>query len=313
MCFLIIAILYCYDKHFPLHFWNHVGRGFKVPNATFPHICRRPFSSGFAMPKRSDDRGVSSACFSSPSVLRGDKIPTWSGSIIVSISKILGAVGVGWTWDSWRDGNNLENWFLPHNFSSADGVCITISLFTYGLGLLALWLYRKDKMTCCRFRVIYCPPLLLSMSRARSRTSAASRSFSNPSYIRNDGMCAIWRSSVLSLMFERTRRGYLYDVPFAVTLVLKCSIVIAMMDAGCCIDDGGVSTFGHPIFGPPSPLSMTYWFSIVDDIAPIIRKSKPTPNTSRTFEKLGMLTRASLGIVLVFSSSGWTVSCFKNS
>ena len=80
--------------------------------------------------------------------------------------------------------------------------------------------------------------------------------------------------------------------------------VIVAMYAGWRIEDGRVSTFGHPRSCTPSLLSMMYCFAIVDDITSIIRKTKPTPNTSRTFYDLGMLTRASLGIVLAFRFSG---------
>ena len=49
---------------------------------------------------------------------------------------------------------------------------------------------------------------------------------------------------------------------------------------------------------------MTYVLAIVDGIAPIICEPNPMPHNSLTFDELGMLTIASLGIVLEFSFSG---------
>ena len=173
MCFLIIVILYCSDETFTPHCWNHVGRESKVPPTGFPHIFRRAFSLGVAIPKHSDAAEVSSDCFPSLSVLREDRIPDWSGRSLARSYEMSGDGGVGWTWASWRDGNNLANWFLTHFFASADGVCIMISLLTYGLGLLTLWLESKDKRNCCRYRVLYCTPLSLFMDRTRSINYAA--------------------------------------------------------------------------------------------------------------------------------------------
>ena len=78
------------------------------------------------------------------------------------------------------------------------------------------------------------------------------------------------------------------------------------------IDTERVSIFGHPRSVSPSPLSTTFWFVIDNVIVPIICEPKQTPNTSRTFDDIGMPTRESLGIVLTFSSIGWRASFLKN-
>ena len=95
ICFLIIVILYCSDIYFNPNFWNHVGRESNVPPAGFTHICRRVFSLGAAMPKRSDAAGVSSACFYYRYVLRGASIPAWSGKSLDRSSAMPGAGDVG--------------------------------------------------------------------------------------------------------------------------------------------------------------------------------------------------------------------------
>ena len=110
----MMIILYCSDKPFPPHLWNHVGRESNVPPAGFEHIWRSAFISGVAMPKQSDAKGVSLACFPSPSVLRGVWIPACSGRIIARSYAMLSAGGVGWNRASWRDRNNIANWLFPH-------------------------------------------------------------------------------------------------------------------------------------------------------------------------------------------------------
>ena len=172
MCFQIMVILYCSDKTFP-----HIV-GTKLVTSQMYHqlvlhtFWGEPLVHGLRCPNYWMLQG--SHWLVSPLRMFDEEFGYPLGARRVLPGVMWCRVLVVWVYWSFLDRQEQSIEFLfPHFVASADGVCIIISLCTYGLVLLALWVKRQHKKNFCRCRVISCPPPFLSMAKTRSRTSAA--------------------------------------------------------------------------------------------------------------------------------------------
>ena len=126
----------------------------------------------------------------------------------------------------------------------------------------------------------------------RSKNSAASRSFSNPSYTKYvviGSICMVC-SVFVTLYFDR--RGYIYFAPLSVMVADNCASVFNATVFLSTIDDGRYDGYGGPKSWLLSPCKNNNFPLTCVGVAPMGLNPTPTQCTTFTMCVLGTFTRA---------------------
>ena len=108
------------------------------------------------------------------------------------------------------------------------------------------------------------------------KISAASRSFSNPSYKKYGGIGSICMVRSLFMILDFTRRGYVYTDPLAVMVAENCASVITATVLLSTIYDGRNNGCGGPNYWLTSPYENNIFPSTCVGVAPMGIDPTPT-------------------------------------
>ena len=116
----------------------------------------------------------------------------------------------------------------------------------------------------------------------RSKPSTASRSLSNPSYKKYEGIGSICTVCSVFVTLDFSRRGYVYTAPLAVVVAENCAFVITATVFLSTIDDGRRSGCGGPKYWLPSPCKNNNLPSTCVGVAALALDYTPTQCTTFT-------------------------------